>query len=77
MFKNKMHSSKIAVRTHLMGLDIGRFIRLTTIEGVSDLKIAVLLHVGAVVLQHHDRVGRNVNRLHVSHLLHSSHSTYP
>jgi len=50
MFKNKMHSSKIALRTHLVGLDVGRFISLTTIEGVSDLEITVLLHVGAVVL---------------------------
>lgn len=40
-----MHSSKIVLRTHLIGLDVGRFIRLTTVEGVSDLKITVLLHV--------------------------------
>ena len=52
------------VRLRILGL-----VGLATVEGVANLEVAVLLHVGAVVLEDDDRITRDVDGLQISHLL--------
>ena len=56
--------------SYLIRLGVLRLVCHSTVERIPHLVVTVLLHVGAVVLQDDNGVARDVDGLHVSHLLH-------
>ena len=69
----KSHS---CLPSYLIRLGVLRLVCHSTVERIPHLVVTVLLHVGAVVLQDDDRVVRDVDRLHVCHLLLTRHGMH-